>query len=276
MAFNFSKYSGCGNDFILIDDRASTFPVDDKALICRLCNRQLGIGADGIVLLQKGKKGDYGMRIFNSDGSEAEMCGNGLRCLGRFIADLGETRTTFTVDSMLRQHEIKLIKDNVQASMGPPQFIEKDIPLSIEGRTLATYFLDTGVPHAVLFVDRLDQVDVKRFGAKIRHHEHFAPRGANANFVQKLSDSKLSVRTFERGVENETQACGTGVTAAALAAHWKWGLKAPLTVQTRSKQNLQIDFVSDPTGRITEVYQTGPADMIFKGHTVNWKESHGN
>lgn len=275
MAYQFSKYSGCGNDFILIDDRPSTFPTQDKELIRRLCSRQQGIGADGVVLLQAGTKGDYSMRIFNSDGSEAEMCGNGLRCLGRFIADLGEKRSTFTVDSMLRQHEIKMLPEGVQASMGPPQFIEKDLPLSIEGRTLPTYFLDTGVPHAVLFVDRVEEVDVKRFGEKIRHHDHFAPRGANANFVQKINDSKLSVRTFERGVENETQACGTGVTAAALAAHWKWGLKAPLTVQTRSKQELRIDFVNDADGRIMEVYQTGPADIIFKGHTVNWKESHG-
>lgn len=276
MAYQFSKYSGCGNDFILIDDRAVSFPANDKELIRRLCNRQLGIGADGIILLQKGKKGDYSMRIFNSDGSEAEMCGNGLRCLGQFIADLGEKRSTFTVDSMLRQHEIKMLPEGVQTSMGPPQFIEKDVPLSIEGRTLPTYYLDTGVPHAVLFVDQLEQVDVKRFGAKIRHHEHFAPRGANANFVQKINDSKLAVRTFERGVENETQACGTGVTAAALAAHWKWGLKAPLTVQTRSKQELKIDFVRDSNDRITEVYQTGPAEKIFEGRTVNWKESYGN
>lgn len=276
MAYQFSKYSGCGNDFILIDDRSSSFPANNKELIRRFCNRELGVGADGVILLQNGKKGDYAMRIFNSDGSEAEMCGNGLRCLGQFIADLGEKRSAFTIDSMLRQHEIKMLSDAVQASMGPPQFIEKELPLSIEGRTLQAYFLDTGVPHAVLFVDHVEQVDVKRFGAKIRHHEHFAPRGANANFVQKLNDSKLAVRTFERGVENETQACGTGVTAAALAAHWKWGLEAPLTIQTRSQQELKIDFIKDSAGRITEVYQTGPAEKIFEGRTVNWKESHGN
>lgn len=243
----FSKYSGCGNDFILIDNRSHEFVTD---AVQKLCDRHRGIGADGVILLEEDQ--DFKMRIFNSDGSQAEMCGNGLRCLGNFILELGYPKKPYQIMTMERTLTIDFIDTYVKAEMGAVQnltFLEE----------LNGYFLNTGVPHAVFFVDKLDQIDITSTGSKIRHHAQFAPSGTNVNFVERISENALSIRTFERGVEAETLACGTGACASATAGRLKWGMQAPIEVQFRSKDKLIINFEND------QVTQTGPAVKLFHG-----------
>ncbi len=261
---SFSKYSACGNDFILVDDRENQFPIQNHALIKKMCDRQNGIGADGIVLLQKSERADYKMRILNRDGSEAEMCGNGLRCLSHWVTLLGEKRTRFKIESLQRLHHVEITSSGVKAAMGSPVDMKKDISLAHLGTRMTCSFLDTGVPHAVLFVDNIEHIDVETLGKKIRHDPLFQPRGTNVNFVEKRGLSQCLVRTFERGVEQETLACGTGATASAIALYTEEGT-TPITVIPRSGDRLEIAIELDAYGKISETYQEGPAELIFTG-----------
>lgn len=260
----FSKYSGCGNDFILIDHRSPFLNVS-KELVLRLCQRQTGIGADGLILLEKSSSQDFKMRIFNADGSEAEMCGNGIRCLGAFLLELGYPKQAYTIETMERKLSLEFTEKGIKVAMGDPKDIRSHVPLEIEGQNLLCYTLDTGVPHAVVFVDDVEKVHVVALGQKIRYHTSFLPKGTNANFVEKDSPRQISIRTYERGVEDETLACGTGATASALAAALQWNLKAPITVKTRSQDSLEIDFVKNQDQTFTQVSQTGPAHKTFSG-----------
>lgn len=258
----FSKYSGCGNDFILIDNRQIGLNLQSPT-IQKLCNRSRGVGADGIILLEESKTSNFRMRIFNQDGSEAEMCGNGLRCLGQFIVELGFPKKTYSVETLERQLTVEFEGDQVKTTIGDAKGIQR-LSLKVEKDTLDCYALNTGVPHAVFFVDNLKSVEVNTLGHKIRHHEEFSPKGVNANFVEKSSPSQLTLRTFERGVENETQACGTGATASAIAAHLKWGMQPPIEVTLRSKDKIVINFLKESEA-ITKITQTGPAVNLFCG-----------
>lgn len=208
---SFVKYHGAGNDFILIDNRALFF---DPACVPALCHRKMGIGADGVILLEPHSTADFRMRIFNCDGSEAASCGNGLRCLMRFIVDLGLPRKTYQIAAGATHVEIALLEDNrAHVHLGKTPHVK---PLYIEGREL--FFTDTGVPHAVQFVSDVHQVDVAKEGAVLRRHPHFAPHGTNVNFATLLPDGSIAIRTYERGVEGETLACGTGATAVGVVA----------------------------------------------------------
>jgi diaminopimelate epimerase len=261
----FSKYSGCGNDFILVDHRQPFFPLNDRTLIQKLCHRQLGIGADGIILLEPSSSCDLKMRIFNCDGSEAEMCGNGLRCFAQFIYELGFPKKKYLIQTMHQQLTIEPFHNEVKTSMGDPQEIKLDIDLPLDQGNIVAHYLDTGVPHAVIFVDEIEKTPVTDLGNKIRFHSYFAPKGANANFVQKITEKELAIRTYERGVEAETLACGTGATASAVVAALKWQLTPPIAVKTRSRDTLTIDFIQNNNGSITHVTQTGPAVKHFHG-----------
>lgn len=265
--FPFSKYSGCGNDFILIDHRRPFFPVNDRPAIQKLCHRQKGIGADGVIFLEasSGTASDFKMRIFNSDGSEAEMCGNGIRCLAQFIADLGLPQKPYAIETMQRLLRVEHSPAGIRAAMGTPADLRQNLNIEIDGTTHAIHYLDTGVPHAVLFVDDLENAPVESLGRKIRHHAAFKPKGANANFVQVLGPHSISLRTYERGVEAETLACGTGATAAAIIAFLQKQVKTPIEVKTRSNETLIINFAVDKSGTITDVSQTGPAVKHFHG-----------
>lgn len=269
---SFSKYSGCGNDFLLIDNRDLSFPSSEKKLIQRLCHRPEGVGADGIVLLETSQVADFKMRIFNADGSEAEMCGNGLRCLKQFIREQGIYQSPLSIETMQRILQVEMSHDHVKASMGNPSSIKLGINLSVESTNYIVHYLDTGVPHIIHFVDDVESVEVNALGSKLRFHPLFAPKGANANFAQITGPSSLRLRTYERGVEQETLACGTGATAAAIISSILHQLIAPVRVETRSGQSLTIDFSIDENNQITNVTQSGPATYHFKGSFALSKE----
>lgn len=261
----FSKYSGCGNDFILVDNRDMSFPSTNHFLISKLCQRQFGIGADGLILLENSDSAaGFRMRIFNSDGSEAEMCGNGIRCLLKFIRQLGFKEQSYTIQTMQRQFKVSFVEDEIIVEMGSPKDIQWNLKLLIDDELKNVHFMDTGVPHAVLFVEDIENVDVPFLGPKIRYHSKFAPKGANVNFVKPISSDSILIRTYERGVEQETLACGTGATASAIAAAKYWGFKSPIKVYLQSKEILKIGFDLD-TSPISSVTLTGPARFIFQG-----------
>lgn len=266
MQFSFSKYSGCGNDFVLIDDRGEGFPTDNVRTIQNICHRQKGIGADGIILLQNSSVADFRMRILNADGSEAEMCGNGIRCLMKFIQELGINFPSGNVETLHTIHGIALNEDGrVSVEMGKPVDVAWDVDIALPSCIARLHCLNTGVPHVVEFVEALPEIDVHARGASIRNHVHFSPKGTNYNAAEVLSEETIAVRTYERGVEAETLACGTGATAAALAAAKAYGFKSPITVQTKSGESLKIHFEFTTSG-LDNVWMTGPANKTFSGN----------
>ncbi|MBN8825216.1 MULTISPECIES: diaminopimelate epimerase [unclassified Spirosoma] len=255
MTFDFYKYQGTGNDFVMIDDRNQTFPASDQALVERICHRRFGVGADGLILLQNDPAYDFRMVYFNADGAEGSMCGNGGRCIVRFAHDLGlfEKETRFlAVDgehtAVVSEAEIFLKMSNVSG---------------IENRGGLT-FLNTGSPHVVQFVDDLESLDVVAEGRAIRYDTRFQPGGTNVNFAQVIDEHTLYVRTYERGVEDETYSCGTGVTAVALVAHHLLGRTNPISIRTMGG-NLRVSF--DPTGKeqFENIHLIGPAKRVFTG-----------
>jgi diaminopimelate epimerase len=264
MLIRFSKYSGCGNDFILIDNRSFFFPLHDEQYVRQLCHRRLGIGADGIILLEPSSRADFRMRILNSDGTEAEMCGNGIRCLMKFISQLLPSTLQCVVETDAGLIALKADGSSVQAAMHDP--LDMQWNLEVEG--LCIHYLNTGVPHIVCFVDDIETVDLDQIGNKLRWHVQFAPKGANVNFATLDSqENVIRYRTFERGVEGETLACGTGAVAVALAAARLLGQASPATVLTSSGQRLIIDFQYDGHN-FQNITMTGPADHVFDGQFI--------
>lgn len=262
----FSKYSGCGNDFIIIDNRNIKFPAHDHRLIQNLCARCIGIGADGLILLEKGVETEYKMRIFNNDGFETEMCGNGLRCFVRYLQDCGYGIGPYKIESMKKNHFCLIDGEMVTIEMGDPNpaEIKWNIPLTLNSCRLTVHYMDTGVPHAVTFISPLKDVDVATLGSQIRYHTFFQPKGTNANFVEVEDNDVIHIRTFERGVEGETLACGTGATAAALAVAHCYGLQSPIAVKTQSQDLLYVSF--ERNGDIFQkITLTGPAERVFYG-----------
>ncbi|MGC1478955.1 MAG: diaminopimelate epimerase, partial [Chthoniobacterales bacterium] len=221
MELAFTKMNGAGNDFILLDNRSKALSLSTSQ-IARLCDRHRGIGADGLLLVEPPAAGaaDFRMRYYNADGGEAEMCGNGARCFSRYGARLlGETASSaLSFETPAGVISASLLGEEVELAMSAPHSLAPSNDLTIEGTLVSTHSINTGVPHAVVFVDDLELADVRTLGARIRHHEHFAPAGTNVNFVAKTEEG-IAIRTYERGVEDETLACGTGVVAAALIHH---------------------------------------------------------
>ena len=209
MRIQFYKYQGTGNDFVMIDNRSEFFPKEDTALIERLCDRRFGIGADGLILLENDAKTDFKMVYYNSDGNQSTMCGNGGRCLVAFAKQLnviGDTTSFNAVDGL---HHASVSQDGIVSL----QMIDVD-----NVKTTADYsFLNTGSPHHIQLVDDLENYNVKENGAAIRYGDLYGKAGSNINFVKKIDDTTFALRTYERGVEDETLACGTGATAAAIA-----------------------------------------------------------
>lgn len=256
MNYQFYKYEGCGNDFVIIDDRKNKLELSTE-IISNLCDRRFGIGADGLLLLRSTPDYDFRMVYFNSDGSRATMCGNGARCLSAFAHRMGALKTTgsFLADDGPHTAEIIYLED-----------AKTKVAISMKDATPDQYtpdhlFINTGTPHYVLFVDDINNVDVVNIGRKIRYNPEFAPVGTNVNFVQILSEG-IVVRTYEKGVEDETLACGTGVTASAMAASIKTGATS-VPVKTMGG-NLHVAF-SKKDDTFTNVILTGPARLVFTG-----------
>ncbi|KAB7732762.1 diaminopimelate epimerase [Rudanella paleaurantiibacter] len=255
---HFFKYQGTGNDFVLIDDRAETFPRHDQALVARLCDRRFGIGGDGLILLQNHPELDFRMVYFNADGAEGSMCGNGGRCIVRFAHDLGlftEHTRFMAVDG---EHEATVTEGLVSLRMTNVAGIDLGGEYS---------FTNTGSPHVVMTVDGLAQYDVVGVGRRLRYSDAFAPKGTNVNFVQTDEDGTLFVRTYERGVEDETYSCGTGVTAAALVANRQSGVSSPVAIRTLGGP-LQVAFVESESGGYERIDLIGPAVRVFEGDIV--------
>jgi diaminopimelate epimerase len=260
----FTKMNGAGNDFVLLDNRAEALRLT-TAQIARLCDRHRGVGADGVLVLERPTNGaDFRMRYYNADGGEAEMCGNGARCFARFADRAAGPLKQLTFETPAGTIGAQLAGELVTLQMSQPNDLRLGLELPIGGEKIRAAYIDSGVPHVVLPVAKIDEVDVRSLGAALRHHPMFAPRGANANFSEQRGPHAIAIRTFERGVEDETLACGTGVVASALIFSSHENVAGPIDVLVRGGDTLQVDF-SREGNRFTNVTLTGPADFVFDG-----------
>lgn len=263
---NFKKMNGAGNDFVVVDNRRLELSLSGVQ-IARICDRHRGVGADGLLAVEPSQSGaDFRMRYYNADGGEAEMCGNGARCFARFAATLlPELPPSLSFDTPAGLIRATFSGELVTINMSEPRDLRAPMELDLAGSVRTVHFINTGVPHAVVFVSDIESVDVSRTGAALRWHPEFSPRGANANFAQILSPGNLTLRTYERGVEAETLACGTGVCATALLHHIATGAPSPVAVRVRGGDTLHVGFECDENSVFRKVTLTGPADFVFDG-----------
>ena len=259
----FTKMHGAGNDFILADNRRGDFPAD-AGTIRRLCHRRFAIGADGLLLLEAAEGADFSMRYFNADGGEAEMCGNGARCIARFAHRIGAAGRRMTFRSRSGLHRAEVHGEKVRVVLTEPSEIRPGLTLQVGERTIHGMHINTGVPHFVTFVEDLGAVPLESLGPALRHHEALRPAGANVDFVRIEGPQRIAVRTYERGVEAETLACGTGVTASAIAAHLARGVPAPVRVLTAGGVELGVSWTRSGD-RFEEVVLEGDAVFVFDG-----------
>lgn len=269
---SFIKMSGAGNDFIIIDKaKNSPFALSSEAII-KLCDRRNGIGADGVIEISQSDRHDFEMDYYNSDGSIGTLCGNGSRCAIWYA----HTQKYCSKDVSFLSKEIVyggVIIDSelVKFYLKPPQSIRRQLKLALESGVIEADFIDTGSPHIVIDVNKnsnffkteLNKIDVARIGKEIRYHKEIAPEGANVNFIN-IFDNRIFIRTYERGVEEETLACGTGSVAAAIISFLNQEIKPPIDLITKSNENLKVDFIS-LNNSINEVSLTGPAKIVFTG-----------
>lgn len=261
---NFSKIVGSGNDFVVIDNRKSI--IKRRSDFARnVCDRKFGVGADGLLLVENSKKADFRMRIFNPDGSEPEMCGNGLRCIVKFCYDekivrkkqlLVETKAGF-LNGELKKDEIK-----VQLKIDGNYKLDLNVP--VENKVIKGHFINTGVPHFVIIVDKVEKVDVVKNSPPIRYHKIFMPEGTNVDWIEIKNKSTIKIRTYERGVEDETLSCGTGSVAGAIVSSLLNLTKPPVKVIARSGEILTVSFDKN----LSEIYLSGKVIVSFKGYLI--------
>lgn len=265
MLLNFTKMNGAGNDFILLDNRAAAIRLAPDQII-RLCDRHRGVGADGLLMLVPCTSGKaaWAWNFFNSDGSTGEMCGNGARCFARFVQRTVGLQGDFTFETEAGVIAASFQGERVTVNLTKPRDLRLEEEVELSTGTETIHSLNTGVPHAVLYVPDADKAMVQSLGSEIRRHAHFGSRGTNVNFVQLLGPNHIRVRTFERGVEGETLACGTGVSAAAMISARVHNFTSPVKVQVQGGDTLEVGF-SDNGGDFEDVRLTGPADFVFEG-----------
>jgi diaminopimelate epimerase len=261
----FAKLSGSGNDFILIDNRSSSLEETNlEAFIVGICRRRLSVGADGVILIETSETADFRWRFFNSDASLADMCGNGARCAARFAFLQGICGTLARFETGAGLVEARIEGVRVKVKMTDPKDLKLDLRIDLASGSITVSSVNTGVPHVVVLADDIEKVDVGGMGREIRFHPLFAPAGTNANFICRESAGEIAIRTYERGVEGETLACGTGAVAGALVAAGKLGLTSPVRVRTRSGEQLTVHFANN-AGCFRDVYQEGDARLIYTG-----------
>ena len=256
MQVEFYKYQGTGNDFVMIDNRLVTFPKENTALVAHLCNRRFGIGGDGLILLENDSESDFKMVYYNSDGSQSTMCGNGGRCFVAFAKKLNVIGNSTTFNAVDGLHHATVSEDEIVSL----QMIDV---LNIKKESDYT-FLDTGSPHHVQIVNDLENYNVKEQGASIRYSELYGKQGSNINFVKKIDATTFSLRTYERGVEDETLACGTGATAVAIAMNATGTTDATVIDLNVEGGKLVVSF-DKKDDKYTNVYLRGPAEFVFEG-----------
>lgn len=261
----FYKISGSGNDFIIIDNRNRVVDENDlQDFIAKVCRRKMSVGADGLILVEESESVDFKWRFFNSDGSTAEMCGNGARCAARFayLNGISGTKVSFETEAGIVSAIVE--NDQVKIKMPDPINFKTDYNLELGNGSMQVSSVNTGVPHVVITVGDIDDVEVVKTGREIRFHDSYAPAGTNVNFICAGNDNAISIRTYERGVEDETLACGTGSVAAAIVMRYKSKGKSPVKVITRGGGYLYIYFEEDD-GKFYDVFLEGDARVIYKG-----------
>ncbi len=257
--------SGTGNDFILIDNRDGKIPADKMSHLAeRACRRRESVGADGMIFIVDSDEHDFKWKFFNSDGSEAEMCGNGGRCAARFALLNGIAGESMTFETLAGGISADVSGRTVKVLMPVPKGFKASIDLSHEPGWIDVSFINTGVPHVVVRVDDIENVPVNEQGRNIRFHDLFKPHGTNVNFVSLKDKDQLYVRTYERGVENETLACGTGAIASSLVANIKGLVSSPVTVTTSGGEELKIYFEKEGN-TFRSVWLEGGTSIIYKG-----------
>jgi diaminopimelate epimerase len=274
MTIDFYKMSGSGNDFILIDNRTGIIKSDEGAKLARnLCKRKVSVGGDGLILIENDDEVDFSWCFFNADGSSAEMCGNGGRCVARLAHMLGicDSRLSFRTRAGIIRAEVS--GSRVKLQMTAPTDLQLDLDFEVKGNSVPIHFINTGVPHTIFILanlELLEKQDVLGHGREVRYHSRFAPAGTNVNFIARLGEQDVAIRTYERGVEDETLACGTGATAVALVGAAKRLVRPPVNVHTKSGETLSIYFDLGE-GLPDEVYLEGEARMIYEGRL--WEEA---
>lgn len=258
---NFTKMVASGNDFVVVEGRQITRPPSPKLLAKKICDRKYGVGADGLLVLEKSKIADIKMRIFNPDGSEAQMCGNGARSVALYFG-----KKNVRIETKAGVIESQINKENVKIKLTQIKGIKLNIPIKINKRILRINFINTGVPHAVIFVEGLDKIDVFNLGRQIRYHLKFMPAGTNVDFVEVLDDDSIRIRTYERGVEDETLACGTGTAASALLYAIRYMLYTVrrVNVQAKSGEILKVYF-ERINNKFKDVWLEGKVRKVYAG-----------
>ncbi len=268
----FFKMSGSGNDFILIDNRQRILDGDQLGdFVRRVCTRKVSVGADGLILIEPSDRVHFRWRFFNADGGEAEMCGNGGRCAARFAVLRGIAPERLSFETRAGIIEAEVHGRRVKLQMVQPSGMELDLKVRIDGDEHPLHFINTGVPHAVEFVEEASRVPVVNLGRKIRFHDRFQPAGTNANFVQSIDRGHLKVRTYERGVEDETLACGTGAVASALIAAAHGLADSPVAVETTGGEVLNVYFQRKGEG-FERVFLEGDTRLVYEGNL--WEEAY--
>jgi diaminopimelate epimerase len=259
--------AGAGNDFILVNNAKNPVHLDWQAFAIRSCTLKTGIGADGVIVLGEDTDTDFTFRIFNADGSEAEMCGNGARCAALFAHQQGIAKTPMRFKTLAGIIGARIDGEDVAIEMTEPFGLETDIAIDVLDKHLIAHFINTGVPHAIIFTEALDNEPVADLGPAIRFHSRFSPAGTNADFVQVLDHNRIRVRTYERGVEDETLACGTGAVASAIiSAHLGKVVSTPVLVTMKGGE-LKINFTKQGN-QYLNVWLMGPVDTVFTGEVI--------
>ena len=263
--------SGAGNDFVVVDNRSGIIP-DPEQFAVKVCHRRYGIGADGLLLVEKSSRADFTMKYYNADGSYGGMCGNGGRCIAKYAFDEGIVQTkVFSFDALEYVYTATQHAPNVyELKMKNPQDFRARQTVAIDDQKVYVHSVDTGAPHCVIFLDenpglgKIENLDVYGIGRKIRYHKLYEPKGTNVNFVSVNTDKSIVIRTYERGVEDETLACGTGSIASSLISASRYSWSKPVTVNVKSGELLEVGFQKNGN-EFTEIRLKGNAQITFRG-----------
>jgi diaminopimelate epimerase len=264
---SFYKMSGSGNDFVMIDNRNGGLEIEPRTLAARICRRGMSVGADGVILVERSSKADFRMRIFNADGSEPEMCGNGGRCVARFAEMLGIAGPRMAFETLAGIIRAEVDGSLVKLQISPPRDLRLRQSIQVDGVVHQVHSINTGVPHAVILCSDLEEVAVRALGRQIRFHPAFQPAGTNIDFAAVLNSRGLAIRTYERGVEDETLACGTGAVASALVAASLGLVSSPVQVKVRSGETLTVHFAGGGP-EFREVFFDGEVRLIYQGELM--------